>query len=52
MWTCAGPVRHSEHHTETKDGDASENDNDTDGDEGSTHLLFIRTGVERWLGGC
>ena len=43
-------VRHSEHQTVTKDGDYSENDDDTDGDERSTHLLFIRTGVERWLG--
>ena len=45
-------VRHSEHCTETKDGDYSENDDDTDGDECSIHLLFLRTGVERRLGGC
>ena len=43
-------VRHSENCTKTKDGDYSENDDDTDGVERSTHLLFIRTGVERWLG--
>ena len=52
MWTCAGLVRHSEHHTETENGDASENDDDTDGDDRSTHLFFLRTGVERGLGGC
>ena len=52
MWTCAVLVRHSEQHIETEDGDASENDDDTDGDECSIHLLFLRTGVERRLGGC